>query len=61
METEASMVARKSEAGKKGSSKLELKKETIKDLDAKGKAGAVKGGGVAPTATNYCLRKGTTQ
>jgi len=34
------MVTKKAPAGKK----LKLKKETIKDLDAKGKASEVKGG-----------------
>jgi hypothetical protein len=34
----------KSTAGKAGVKKLKLKKETIRDLDAKGKATQVKGG-----------------
>lgn len=47
------MVSRKTTAGKKGTSKLKLKKETIKDLDVNGKAGNVKGGH-NPTVT--CAR-----
>ena len=38
------MVSKKKDAAKKGS-KLKLRRETVKDLDVKGKAASVKGGG----------------
>jgi hypothetical protein len=38
------MVTKKTTASKKAVPKLKLKKETIRDLDVKGKAGNVKGG-----------------
>lgn len=37
-------VTRKTAAGKKGIAPLKLKKETVRDLDAKRNAGRVKGG-----------------
>jgi hypothetical protein len=52
------MVQKKAAAGKKGLSKLKLKKETVRDLDARKGAGKVRGG----VATgSLCLRiSGTT-
>lgn len=38
------MVIRKSASGKKRPAKLKLKKETLRDLDAKGRAARVQGG-----------------
>jgi hypothetical protein len=46
---------KKGTTGKKGSKKLTLKKETLKDLDARKTAKGVKGGGVRlPTAVRSC-------
>ena len=58
------MVTKKAPAGKK----LKLKKDTIKDLDAKGRAGRVKGGtavvrigvGPGPGATTAIRKPITT-
>ena len=38
------MTTKKTATGKRRDNKLKLKKETLKDLDAKGKASKVKGG-----------------
>jgi hypothetical protein len=47
------VVLRKaSSKGKSGTRKLKLKKETLKDLDARGKR--VKGGGVVLSAARVC-------
>ena len=43
------MVTRKTAAGQAKGKKLKLKRETIKDLNAKSKAKDVKGGGLPPT------------
>jgi hypothetical protein len=49
------MVTKKA-AGKKTRAKLKLKKDTIKDLNVKGKVGNVKGGGRGPrVGTMTCL------
>lgn len=40
------MTTRKKATASTKGSKLKLKKETVRDLDAKNKAGRVKGGGV---------------
>jgi hypothetical protein len=52
------MVNKKTTAGKKDVAKLKVKKETIKDLDVKGKVRNVKGGGVVGGLGNTaaCLR-----
>jgi hypothetical protein len=46
------MVTKKA-AGKK-TGKLKLKKETLKDLNVKGKAGNVKGGNMVTGVTGVC-------
>jgi hypothetical protein len=48
------MVTKKTTAGKRDVTKVKLRKETIKDLDVKGKAGNVKGG-----ATGACITRHT--
>ena len=40
------MTSKRKETGTRGARKLKLKKETVKDLEARGKTGKVKGGAV---------------
>ena len=57
------MTTKKTATGKGQAKKLKLKKETVKDLDVKGKANGVKGGairltGACPTASCNCFTNG---
>ena len=45
-------------SGKGGVKKLKLKKETIKDLDSKGKGKEIKGGAIAIPSIVACHRTG---
>ncbi len=49
------MTKRKTTTGKRGVKKLKLKKETLRDLDTRGKGREVKGGLRAATYTCYDL------
>jgi hypothetical protein len=48
------MVTKKKASAKKGVAKLKLKKETIRDLDVRGKSARVKGGLKRKDTDNDC-------
>jgi hypothetical protein len=54
------MTTRKRTDAHRGAKKLKLNKETIRDLDSKGKAGQVKGGGtlLSCQAGQVCFTQG---
>ena len=52
-------MKKKKATGKGGTRKLKLKKESVKDLDVKGKASGVKGGRI-PRSFVMCVPTGDT-